>query len=130
VVHDLGRGILELGPPQVGLVWVEDRVLEGFAGDVRFAFGERLDIVEAADEQQVGELFDDFEGVGDAAGPEGVPDAVDLAFELTDTAGLRANTSTTPATETSSRSSDIATSEERDEVLVAGRLVRWVSRRG
>ena len=44
---------------------------------------ERLQVVEAADEQQVGDLLDDLERVGDAAGPEGVPDAVDLALELT-----------------------------------------------
>ena len=43
---------------------------------------ERLEVIEPAQEQQVGDLLDDFERVGDAAGPEGVPDAVDLILEL------------------------------------------------
>jgi hypothetical protein len=35
-------------------------------------------VVEAADEEGVGDLLDDFERIGDEAGPEGVPDGVDL----------------------------------------------------
>jgi hypothetical protein len=43
---------------------------------------ERLQIVEPSQEEQVGDLLDDFERVGDPAGPEGVPDAIDLAAQL------------------------------------------------
>jgi hypothetical protein len=39
-------------------------------------------VVQAAQEEQVGDLLDHFNGVGDAAGPEGVPDLVDFAFEV------------------------------------------------
>jgi hypothetical protein len=35
-----------------------------------------VNVVQPADEQQEGDLLDDFERVGDAAGPEQVPDAV------------------------------------------------------
>ena len=52
-------------------------------GDAGLLLGQRLDVVEAADEQQVGDLLDDLQRVADAAGPEGVPDAVDLALQLT-----------------------------------------------
>ncbi len=83
VVHDFRGSILELAPPQMRLIGAEYRVVQGFAGDGRFAFGEDLDVVKAADEQQIGELFDHFKGVGDAAGPERIPDTVDLALQLT-----------------------------------------------
>jgi hypothetical protein len=39
-------------------------------------------VVQAADEQQVGDLLHHLHRVGDAAGPEGVPDGVDLAAEF------------------------------------------------
>jgi hypothetical protein len=38
-------------------------------------------VIETLDEEQVCDLLDDFEWVGDAAGPEGVPDGVDLAAD-------------------------------------------------
>jgi hypothetical protein len=38
--------------------------------------------IQPLDEEQVGELLDDFEGVGDAAGPEDVPDAVNLVTQF------------------------------------------------
>jgi hypothetical protein len=41
-----------------------------------------VDLVQAFDEEQVGELLDDGERVGDAAGPQGVPDAVDFGFDF------------------------------------------------
>jgi len=41
-----------------------------------------VEVVEALDEQQVGNLLDDLERVGDAAGPERIPDAVDLIAEF------------------------------------------------
>ena len=33
--------------------------------------------------EQVGDLLDDFNGVGDAAGPEGVPDLIDFVAQVT-----------------------------------------------
>ena len=38
--------------------------------------------VHALDEQQVGDLYDDFEGVGDAAGPKSISGAVNLIGEV------------------------------------------------
>ena len=56
----------------------EDAALDGLAEAIGLVFGERLQIVKAAEEEQVSDLLNDFEGVGDATGPEGVPDGVDL----------------------------------------------------
>ena len=42
---------------------------------------ERVEVVEAAQEEQIGNLFDDLQRIGDAAGPEGIPDLVDLALD-------------------------------------------------
>jgi len=42
----------------------------------------RLQVVQAAKEEQVGDLLDHLQRVADAARPEGIPDAVDLALEL------------------------------------------------
>jgi hypothetical protein len=41
-----------------------------------------VQVVEAADEEQVGDLLDHLQRVRDAAGPEGVPDAVDLVLDV------------------------------------------------
>lgn len=49
---------------------------------VGLVFFERVQVVEPAQEEQVGDLLDHLDGVGDAAGPEGVPDLVDFAFEF------------------------------------------------
>ena len=59
-------------------------MMPSIACPVRWAFfsAKVLQVVEAPDEQQVGDLLDDLQRVGDAAGPEGVPDAVDLALQL------------------------------------------------
>ena len=35
-----------------------------------------------ADEQQIGDLLDHLEWIGDASGPEGIPNSVDLALQL------------------------------------------------
>ena len=47
-----------------------------------FVLFERVQVVEPLEEKQVGDLLDDFQRVGDAAGPEGVPDAVDLVTDF------------------------------------------------
>jgi hypothetical protein len=46
------------------------------------AFLQRVRVVQAADEEQVGDLLDHLHRVGDAAGPEGIPDGIDLAAEF------------------------------------------------
>ena len=51
----------------------------GFLSRVGLVLLERLQVVEPADEEQVGDLLDHLQRVGDAAGPEGIPDLVDLA---------------------------------------------------
>lgn len=60
----------------------EDAALDGLAEAGGFALFEFLDFVEALQEEQVGDLFDDFDRVGNAAGPEGIPDAVDLIADI------------------------------------------------
>ncbi|GCD51391.1 hypothetical protein NBRC3188_0088 [Acetobacter pasteurianus NBRC 3188] len=42
-----------------------------------------LEVVEPLDEHEEGELFDHGKRVGDPAGPERVPDLVDLGFNCT-----------------------------------------------
>ena len=56
----------------------EDTALDGLDEAIGLVFGEGLQVVEAAEEEQVSDLLNDFEGVGDTTGPEGVPDGVDL----------------------------------------------------
>jgi hypothetical protein len=41
-----------------------------------------LHVVEPADEEQIGDLLDHLERIGDAARPERIPDAVDLVPEF------------------------------------------------
>ena len=55
----------------------ELRVLDDASGDAGLLLGQGLEVVQAADEEQVGNLLDDLERVGDAAGPEGIPDPID-----------------------------------------------------
>jgi hypothetical protein len=40
-------------------------------------------IVEAADEEKIGDLLDHLERIGDTASPESVPDGVDLIAQFT-----------------------------------------------
>src|SRR5699024_12242646 len=82
-VHALGCAVAQLPPAQVLLAGQEHRILDGAAGHARLPLGEHLQIVEPADEQQVGDLLDHLDRIADAAGPEGVPDAVDPALQLT-----------------------------------------------
>ncbi len=60
----------------------EDAALHRLFEPGGFVFLQGMEVVEAAEEQQIGDLLDDFERVGDAAGPEGVPDAVNLVADV------------------------------------------------
>ena len=40
-------------------------------------------LIKPAHEQEIGDLFDNFERIGDPAGPEGIPDIIDLGAEFT-----------------------------------------------
>ncbi len=79
------RHVLEVAPPVVlvraapviGAIG-EDHPGNWLAEAVRLVLLEDLEVVEALEEEEVGELLDHLEGIGDPARPEGVPDAVDL----------------------------------------------------
>ena len=58
----------------------EDAALHRLFEPRGFALLQRVQIVEPFQEKQVGDLLDDFEGIGNAAGPELIPDAVNLPF--------------------------------------------------
>lgn len=80
--HDLRVHVAQPAPAQVVLVGAVDGVLDGRAQHSRLFFLEGLHLVEPAEENQVSDLLDDRDGVGDAARPEGFPEAVDFGFEL------------------------------------------------
>jgi hypothetical protein len=80
--HDGGVVVLEPAPAEMVLAGQEGGVLEGLLEAARAVLLEGLELVESPDEQEVGDLLDDLDGVADAPGPEGVPDAVDLALEV------------------------------------------------
>ena len=75
--------IIGVGPAPVVSAVGEDRAGHRFAEAVGPVLLEGLEIVEALEEQEVGELLHDFERVGDPARPERVPDAVDLGADVT-----------------------------------------------
>ena len=93
LAHDgehLGGGeVLEAGPAQIRVgapAWVGalgknpagHRLLE--AGG--FALLQRLQIIEALQEKQIGDLLDDFDGVRDAAAPESIPEGIDFTADI------------------------------------------------
>ena len=52
--------------------------LDGLLQPSGFQFFERLQLVKPLDEKQIGDLLDDFQRIGNPAGPEGIPDLIDL----------------------------------------------------
>lgn len=83
------REVLEARPAQVVvaatcgvLALGEDALVHRALEQEGLAFFQRVRVIQAADEQQVGDLFQHLHRVGDAAGPEGVPDGVDLAADF------------------------------------------------
>ena len=43
-----------------------------------FVLFERLQVIQPLEKEEVGDLLDDFEGIGDATGPEGIPEGIDF----------------------------------------------------
>ena len=87
--HFLGLEMLEARPAQVvvrpapGIAALgEDAALHRALEAQGFIFLQGVEVVEALEEEQVGDLLDDFEGIGDATGPEGVPEGIDLGAEF------------------------------------------------
>jgi hypothetical protein len=88
-MHFAGFEVFEDGPAVIGVGAVagvgafgEGAAFDGFAEAGGFGLFEGLEFIEAAEEEEVGDLFDDFEGVGNAASPEGIPDCVYLLFDF------------------------------------------------
>lgn len=85
LVHLIRRCILEplpaivlVGEFLVILAFWKDAPLHRLSKPGGFALLEFLHLVQALEEEQVGDLFYDFDRIGNASRPEGVPDAVDL----------------------------------------------------
>lgn len=81
--------ILKARPAEVGVgttLFVralrENSTLDGDAKGLCLVFFERLKLVEPLNEQEIRDLFDDGERIGDAARPEGIPDFVDLVADF------------------------------------------------
>ncbi|WP_164739799.1 hypothetical protein [Xanthomonas sp. BRIP62411] len=70
----------ELRPAQLLLVAVEDRGI-GRLPSVGLLLLVDQKLIQAFDKQHVGHLFKDLYGVGNAAAPESVPDAIDLGHD-------------------------------------------------
>ena len=60
----------------------EEHLLHGDAHQGSFLFLLQLLLIKAADEQQVRELFNDGNGIGNSTCPKSFPDFVDLTFEF------------------------------------------------
>lgn len=71
----------EVAPPQILLAGIKDVFRRGGIPQRPALINLDLALVEVLDKEQVGELLNDGNRVGNAAGPEGVPNAVDVVFE-------------------------------------------------
>jgi hypothetical protein len=88
--HLPGLEVPEAGPAHVVIETAlvvpplrEDPPLHGDAQRLGLVLLQGLEVVQALDEEEIGDLLDHREGVRDPAGPEGVPDAVDLVADFT-----------------------------------------------
>jgi hypothetical protein len=92
--HFLGLEMLEARPAAIFVgapAAFADAVL-AFGEDAAFelpeleagglVFLQRVEVVEALEKEEVGDLLDDFEGIGNAAGPEGISEGVNLTADL------------------------------------------------
>ncbi len=77
-VELVGVFVFEAAPAEGVLFGPVDRGFDGFAGKVGLLFFQGLAFVESPQEEQVGNLFDNGEGVGKAAGLEGFPDFINF----------------------------------------------------
>ncbi len=89
LVHDVGGVVLEVRPavPLVGdalgvFALRKDAALKRLAGASGLVFGCGLNLVQALEEEEVGELLDDLDWVSDAPSPKGVPNTVDLITNI------------------------------------------------
>lgn len=67
-----------VGGPGAVIPLGKDAALDRLVELASLLLGTILFFVEALEEEQVGDLLDDFDGVGDAARPKAVPKLVDL----------------------------------------------------
>ena len=82
--------MLEAGPAEIvvgaalGIFALgEDAALEfGQLQAGGLVFLEGVEVVEALEEEQVGDLLDDLEGIGNAAGPEGIPEGINFTADI------------------------------------------------
>ena len=81
--------ILKLGPTEVGvaaafgvLAFGEEAPLDRRTQRLGLLLFERLKFVQAAQKEQVGDLLDHLKGISNAAGPECVPQAVNLIAKI------------------------------------------------
>ena len=56
-------------------------MFQRFFESCRLVFFEGVEVIEPFDKQEISDLLDDFERVGNAAGPESVPDGVNLVTD-------------------------------------------------
>ena len=87
-VHVSGREMLEARPAiicvgtrrkaMVIIALGKQPPLDGLLQPSGFQFFERLQLVKPLDEKQISDLLDDFQRIGNPAGPEGIPDLIDL----------------------------------------------------
>jgi hypothetical protein len=85
LVHRAGLKILEAFPALLFIrhaLWVvtfgEDSASEGLFEARSFALLDLLHLIQAFEKEEVGDLFDDLDRVGNATRPESIPDAVNL----------------------------------------------------
>lgn len=81
--------MLEAGPAEILVrapFWVgasgEDAALHRPAEARGFALLQRVEVVEPFQEQEIGDLLNHLQRVGNPAGPEAIPDPVDLVAEF------------------------------------------------
>ena len=87
-VHVGGREMLEARPAivRVGtrrkamviIAFGKQPPLDGLLQPSGFQLFERLQLVQPLDEKQISDLLDDFQRIGNPAGPERIPDLIDL----------------------------------------------------
>ncbi len=75
--------ILEVRPAQFALLRFKNGVVERFAEQIGLAFLPGVQFVQPLGEQQIGDLLDYRQRIGHAAGPERVPDLIDLILDGT-----------------------------------------------